>query len=61
MAAHIRVLVVVPPEVATQAVMAKAVFQVLNLPWVRSYVDVGLVNPRSRVYNWLTDQPAGRR
>src|SRR6516162_7951784 len=51
----------VPPEVATQAVMAKAVFQVLNLPWVRSYVDVGLVNPRSRVYNWLTDQPAARR
>ena len=50
----------VPPEVAAQAVQTKAIVKNLNAPTLLSFADPAVVNPRGRVYNWLTDLPAGR-
>lgn len=48
------------PEVAAQAVSSKAVLKSINAPMPISYVDPAIRGEKASVYNWLTDQPAGR-
>lgn len=50
----------VPPAVAAQAIQTKAIIKSLNSPQPLMYADPAVVNPRGRVYNWITDLPAGR-
>lgn len=45
-----------PPEVAAQAVAAKAAIKALNIPLLDLACDQALVNPRGGRYNWLSDQ-----
>lgn len=48
------------PEVAAQAISSKAVIKSINAPMPVSYVDPAIRGEKASVYNWLTDQPAGR-
>jgi len=50
----------VPPEVAAQAMLTKGILKSMNAPAPQMQADPAVVNPRGRVYNWLTDLPAGR-
>jgi hypothetical protein len=50
----------VPQEVLLQAIQSKAVLKSMNAPAPQMMADPAVVNPRGRVYNWLTDLPAGR-
>lgn len=49
-----------PPEVIAQAMMTKAILKSMNAPNPQMQADPAVVNPRGRVYNWLTDLPSGR-
>jgi hypothetical protein len=50
----------VPPEVMLQAMQTKGVLKAMNAPDPQMMADPAVVNPRGRIYNWLTDLPAGR-
>lgn len=49
-----------PPEVAAQAISSKAVLKNMNAPLVESRCDPAVSGSRKQIYNWITDQPAGR-
>ncbi len=48
------------PIVAKLAADSMAVIKSFNRPSLTMASDPALVNPKSDLYNWLTDQPAGR-
>lgn len=49
-----------PPAVAAQAISSKAVLKNMNAPLVESRCDPAVSGSRKQIYNWITDQPAGR-
>lgn len=49
----------VAPDVAAQAIIAKAVVKSINMPTYELHSDVALINPYGGRYNWRSDTPAG--
>jgi hypothetical protein len=44
-----------PPEVAAQAILSKAVIKNMNAPLIESRIDPVLSGDRKNIYNWISD------
>jgi hypothetical protein len=45
----------IPPEVAAQSILSKAVIKNMNAPLIESRIDAVLSGDRKNIYNWISD------